>query len=231
MKLADEIRSLGQRTLADLTLVYDYQQDTVAAWLVVNQVFRTEADTIEVSRSNQNRLAVTNLAEKTKRYVNEYLIEATFQQLLAVFENFLFDLFRLWLTAYPQSMGRRTIDFASVLSLPDKAAITDLVISQELNQITYKRVADWFAALDDRVKLGCPAPDEIERIAEAKASRDLLAHNRGIVNTTYLTKAGRLARYREGERIEVIDPYHREVWELLRKVVGDMTHAAETKAN
>ena len=40
------------------------------------------------------------------------------------------------------------------------------------------------------VKLGCPTDDEIERIAEMKATRDLLIHNLGIANKTYLDKAG-----------------------------------------
>src|ERR1051326_4276032 len=86
-----------------------------------------------------------------------------------------------------------------------------------------------FSYLEDRAKLGCPTPEEIERIAEAKASRDLLAHNRGVVTKTYELKAGRLARSKEGQRMDIPDPYHRETWELLRKVSSDIANAAIAK--
>jgi len=47
-----------------------------------------------------------------------------------------------------------------------------------LNEVLYERPAEWFAYLQEKVKLGCPSAVEIERIAEAKATRDALIHNR-----------------------------------------------------
>jgi hypothetical protein len=44
----------------------------------------------------------------------------------------------------------------------------------------YERPTGWFAYLNEKVKLGCPTEDEVDRIAEAMASRDVLVHNRGI---------------------------------------------------
>ena len=124
-------------------------------------------------------------------------------------------------------MRRKTIDFGTILGLPDKQAITAQIVEQEINQTAYRRVSEWFAAL----QLGCPTPDEVERIAEAKATRDLIGHHRGVVNATYQFKAGRLARYAEGERVEVINPYHRDISELLRKVVSAMVASAAAKAS
>jgi hypothetical protein len=83
--------------------------------------------------------------------------------------------------------------------------------------------------LEDKAKLGCPTPDEIEKIAEAKASRDVLVHNRGVAAKTYELKAGKLARYKEGQRIEIPEHYHRETWELIRKVITDISNAAIAK--
>jgi hypothetical protein len=42
-------------------------------------------------------------------------------------------------------------------------------------------------------------------------------------------KAGKLARYRDGQRIEIPEHYHRDAWELIRKVVTDMSSAAVAK--
>jgi hypothetical protein len=80
------------------------------------------------------------------------------------------------------------------------------------------------------VKLACPTADEIDRIAEAKASRDILVHNRGVATKTYESKAGKHARFKDSEQIDISERYHRETWELFRKVVADVSNAALAKA-
>jgi hypothetical protein len=56
-----------------------------------------------------------------------------------------------------------------------------------------------------------------------------LVHNGGVANKTYESKAGGLARYKGGERIEIPEHYHRETWELIRKVIADLSNAAIAK--
>jgi hypothetical protein len=65
----------------------------------------------------------TDLADKAVRYMAEQLAEATFQQFIAIFENFCFDLLRLWLLAYPRNLIGKKVDFKAVLDAPDKDAI------------------------------------------------------------------------------------------------------------
>ena len=112
----------------------------------------------------------------------------------------------------------------------DKDAIILYVVNSRLNEILYKRPVEWFDYLEGTVKLGCPSADEIERIAEAKATRDLLVHNRGVATPTYRAKAGRFARWEESERVDITEDYHRATWELLRKIVNDVCAAAVSKA-
>jgi hypothetical protein len=71
---------------------------------------------------------------------------------------------------------------------------------------------------------------KIARIAEAKASRDVLVHSRGVAGKTCEAKAGSLARCKEGQRIDIPGHYHREAWELLRKVVSDISNAVIANA-
>lgn len=171
----------------------------------------------------------TELATKARGYVTEQLAEATFQQFISLFENFFFDLLCLWLSVYPQSLGKKMVDFKSILELPDKEAITQLVIRKELNEVLYDRPSEWFTYLEDKAKLGCPTAGEIERIAEAKTSRDVLVHNRGIANKIYELKAGNLARYKDGEKLDITEYYHHETWELIRKVITYISNTAISK--
>ncbi len=122
------------------------------------------------------------------------------------------------------------MDFKTILELPDKDAITELVVRKELNEVLYERPTEWFAYLEDKAKLGCPTTNEIDRIAEAKASRDVLVHNKGVANKTYESKAGNLARFKEGDRMTIPEHYHRETWELIRKIVTNVSDAAIAKA-
>ncbi len=230
MPLADDIRGLKDRVLADLRDAHDYFADSTLAWATVQKDIAAGAAIANHNVVTGTVTTPVELLNKSRRYITEYLAESTFQQFITIFENFLFAFLRLWLQAYPQSLKKKQIDFEGVLDAPDKDAIILLFINKELNEVLYKRPSDWFTYLEDKVKLGYPTPAEIERFAEAKASRDVLAHYQGIANKTYTFKAGPLARYKEGDRIDIPEPYHREVWELLCKITADIAVAAAAKA-
>jgi hypothetical protein len=162
-----------------------------------------------------------------------YLAESVFQHFVSLFEDFVFELLRLWLTAFPAGIpnkDKKPIDLALVIDAADKDAILGFVIDRELNALRYERPTAWFKYLNDRVKLGCPNDEQIERLAEIKASRDLLIHNRGIVNETYIQKADARVRYKLGQRLEIPEPYLRETWLMMGAMVGEMSEAATGKA-
>jgi hypothetical protein len=230
MALADDIRGLRDRAVAGLNAAHDYYPDTKIAWRIVHKVIEA-GHTVTIRNMVTGTVAAqADLSGKARGYVAGQLAEATFQQFVSVFEDFFFDLLRLWLLAYPQALGSKQVDFKVVLDAPDKQAVALYVVNRELNEIMYQRPADWFAYLEGRVKLGCPAAEEVARFTEVKASRDVLVHNRGIANKIYESKAGKLARYKDGERIDIPEPYHRQTWELIRKVVTDISNAAAAKA-
>jgi hypothetical protein len=226
MPLAADLVGLRDRVLADLNTSYDYITDTKIAWELVGGLIAA-GHTFSVRNMTTGTVTTQiELAGKSRGYVAQQLAEATFQQFMSIFENYFFDLLRLWLITYPQNLTGKKVDFKTVLDAPDKDTITLLVVDKEVNEIMYDRPTGWFAYLQDRVKLGCPTSDEIDRIAEAKASRDALVHNRGIANKIYLAKSGRLARYAEGQRIEIPEQYHRDTWDLLRRLVTEISNAA-----
>lgn len=229
MALANDIRALRDRALADLHGAHDYYTDTKIAWDIVGN-FIAAGRTFSIRNMTTGTMTTqAELASKARGYVAEQLAEATFQQFISIFEYFFLDLLRFWLMAYPQSLSGKRLVFQAVLDAPDKDAITLEVVNKELNDVLRDRPTGWFKYLEDRVKLGCPTPDEIDRIAEAKASRDVLVHNRGVASKTYESKAGSLARYKNEQRIDIPEHYHRETWELLRKVITDTSSAAMAK--
>src|SRR4029079_4923257 len=180
------------RALADLTAAHDYYTDTKIAWDTVRQVIAA-GQTFSVRNMTTGTVTTqADLAAKARGYVAGQLAEATFQQFISIFENYFFGLLRLWLMAYPRNLSGRKVDCEDILGAPDKDAITAQVVSRELNDILYKRPTGWF---------------------EAKASRDVLVHNGGVASKTHGSKAGKLARYKDGQRIDIPEHYHRETWE------------------
>ncbi len=101
-----------------------------------------------------------------------------------------------------------------------------LIAEREINELKYDRPRVWFDYMSKIVKLGCPTDNEIERTAEMKAARDLLTHNLGIVNKTYLDKAGTQGRYAVGDHVVIDLPYFGDCWLLAKKLVDDVTAAA-----
>jgi hypothetical protein len=230
MALAEDIRELQDRALADLAAAHDYYMDTKMAWKMVHKAIKAGRKITIRNKTTKNVTTEVELAQKARGYVSGQLAEATFQQFVAIFENCFFDLLRLWLLAHPQSLGAKELAFKTVLDAPDKEAVTLRVVNKELNEIAYERPKDWFKYLEARAKLGCPTQDEIGRIGEAKASRDILAHNRGIANRIYLSKAGQFARFGDGQKLDIPEHYHSQTWELIRKILTDVLGAAAVKA-
>ena len=71
------------------------------------------------------------LAAKGRDYTRIQLPEATFQQFISIFEAFFADFLRHWLFAYPGSLGKRQVEFKTILEAKDKDAITRLSGGQE----------------------------------------------------------------------------------------------------
>jgi hypothetical protein len=161
--------------------------------------------------------------------VTGYLASATFQHFVTLFEDFVFDLLRAWLNAYPQTLSKRELKFQTVLDSSDKPQIIEAVVEKELLGVAYKRIEDWFIFLNNLVKLNCPQPDQIAKLAEIKATRDIMVHNKGVANEIYIEKSMGQARFTAGDLLEITEQYHRESWELIKQVTSDLSDAALKK--
>lgn len=223
--LIDDVVDLRDRALAEFVAIHDYYNDSKVAWRIIHRLGRSDSSIRYTNLATATEMSLTELADKARGYA-QHVRTATFHQFLASFENFLLDFLRQWMLAYPRRLGKRTVELDAILNATDKDAVTMLVIDKEIGEILYARPTAWFDYLGKLINLDCPATSEIEQFSEMKATRDVLIHNRGVANAAYLSKAGSRARYKVGERIEIPEQYHREGWELLRKIVADIANAA-----
>lgn len=120
MTLKEEIEALRDRVLPQLDSAHDYYADTRIAWRLVHKLIAAGHKFTVRNPTTGTVTTQADLASKARRYVAEQLTEATFQHFLFIFENFFFDLLRCWLTAFPQSLGGKQVDFKTALECRTK---------------------------------------------------------------------------------------------------------------
>src|SRR5438128_12042406 len=166
MAPVDEIQELAERVLISLQASHDYYTYTKRVWRLLQQIVR------EGRKFTFRNLTTGTVADeqallvRAQSYVTDYLISFTFQHFVSVFEEFFFDLLRIWLAAYPRSLAKKQIEFGTILDVADRSRIIFAVVDKELNELKYERVEDWFAYFEKLAKLGYPTADEIQRLAE-----------------------------------------------------------------
>jgi len=228
--VADETDALARRAKSDLDDLFNFEAHIDLIWKHF-KVWVHQGNTLK-SKNLRTGTEVTeqDLIKLYARYRTTYLLGLSFVQLVTVFEAFLFDFLRLLLTHDPRHLAlKKQIEVGVALSAADRGALVLLIAERELNELKYDRPKAWFDYMGKIVKLNCPTADEIERIAEMKAARDLIIHNSGIVNKVYLDKAGTKARYASGDKVVIDRLYFDDCWGLAKKLVDDIAAAAKLR--
>ena len=240
--LRNEVRAGSDAALANVADLRRYWEDTGDAWVVVEESVFAPPLNASAGQTPPNQFSSTperrqELARRSGQYMQRYLAAAVVQQLYALFDGYLLGLIRLWLLAHPRHLirsgrGQRTrqVPLAAVVDAADRAAVIETIVEREVRDVAYLSLGEQFDALRTLVSLGRPTDDERDRLIELKATRDLLTHGDGVVDAGYLAKAGSLARFAGGERMQLPDVYLTASLDLVRDVVSGLADAAVPKA-
>ncbi len=140
-------------------------------------------------------------------------------QLVTIVEALLGDVLRSVVVRYPHKLGaKRTLPLHAVLEAQTLVEVHLKATDNLLNELSYKSPAEFAEALQELLSvnlLECPA---FHKYVELKATRDIHVHNRGVVNNTYLEKAGSHARAARGAFLPVHIPYFLESYEACLQV-------------
>lgn len=242
MPLPDDVRALAYRTLGRLDEARDFYLHTRQAWRVAQQIAHEGRPVGIVDTASGLEVPAPDPGPLAQRYVTVHLAESAFKGLAGLLEDWVVGLARLWLTAYPvqleaasgEAAGRLRaqrreeirVPLSEILAAPDRDAILAGVVERVVRELAYRRPAEWFRFLDNRVDLGCPDRARRGALCELKAARDALEHGRGVAGPDYVEKAGDSARHAVGDVIEIDEPYLLRCFALLREVVEAMAEAA-----
>lgn len=228
--IVDQLNSLRERVIKEFCDVMEFKAFTDLAYVLGSErahqfperhAFRiryTEfAHTIGLSDKD---IILNDLPNHFSQAKDGYLFSLVHQHQVALFEHFFFDILRLLVTNHPLHLpGNKKVEYSIILKADTKDDIVSSLIERELNELKYKSVKEWFEYLGDLVSGVGTSDTDIGKICEAKATRDLLVHNAGVVNHIYIQKAGEFARSAVGDVISVAGHYTRDVWVLFSSVL------------
>jgi len=123
----------------------------------------------------------------------------------------------------------KKIDVDLILNSSSIEEVIEDLINKELSNIFYSSPEKQFEYLQRVV--GIEVDEGIKKLfnqwKEYKAARDLIVHNHGIINETYLFKAGENARGSIGESVVITDEYIDSLVAESKSLIGRVTSSLQ----
>jgi hypothetical protein len=226
----DDLRSLIERTNRDFDDWSDFFEHSKAVWRAFHLWVTAGNRASSENTATGRKFTEADLVGLSQYYITENLAPIALQRFISVFEIFVFDFLRILLVRNPGQLSAMPFTLADLLSKRGSpTAMEEFIgeaVDQRLDRLRYASPKEWFEFVNKIEKLGCPSKDEIESVAEMKATRDVVEHGAGVVSQIYRLKAAGKARFANGEYIVIPDDYLRSSWNLLKKICNDLTGAA-----
>lgn len=226
-----EVQALQERTAEMLDELLQLQEIEKEAWQIVQRSISRSQQTnsiVYTSKSTKQTFIGKQFLRRGADYLSHQLPQSLLLQSIAIFEPFFFDHLRIWRRYQPHSLQKHQLDSKEILKFDTIEEILDFVIDKELNELAYKAPKDWFDILGRHGII--IDVDRVEQFAECKASRDLVIHNKGVVNKIYLNKSGKKARHQdEGVQLLIDEKYAQQTVHLLKSLVNDISLQTRNK--
>lgn len=161
-----------------------------------------------------------------KAHYRELVSELAVVYLVAAFEAFLGDLLKFILCRRPEFLkaSGKSLSFAEIIDA--KETLIEELAEREVRAWQYKSFRDLIAILRDRFSVDVDRFEGVDAdsLVETFARRNLLMHNRALVNETYL-KLTPTSGEKVGERLETTPDYWAEKSKELSLLASNLTRA------
>jgi len=186
----------------------------------------------EYKTTDPSQLAKTDPGPMTKflRKNRQALLEMFLARLVDNFQIYLVDLIRVVLHAKPAMLSTRqqTLTLEELLRYDRIEDLIHDIIEKRINALAYEGFGDLQAWCGERgIEIHVPKGHR-DAVVELIATRNVIAHNRGLVDDKYV-RAIRMSRFNSGEvrRLDVDDLFG--ALALLHRVVGETDRLAVEK--
>ena len=164
-----------------------------------------------------------------KKAVGRDLMSQALVSAVALTEDYVGRTLAEVLRMYPKKLGQgvkggesgKKIDVARVLDASSLDGLIDELIGERVNQALYAAPVDYFEYLERILSFALLDPTKASFV-EVKATRDLIDHADGMVNSTYLEKTGEAARGSLGQEVPLDDTYSIQAVTGLKTLVVEI---------
>lgn len=173
-------------------------------------------ETITVARRKSKIISLLDKA------INRDLYSQSLITAVAITEDYLSKSLATILEWYPQKLsvyGDKKVDLTLILDSENKEELLQRIIFKVVYSIFYPSPAKYFETIEEILAITYQDPIK-KQFSEIKATRDLLVHNSGIVNSIYLAKSKDLARGSEGEVIPLDNNYFDNSLRCMKRIIS-----------
>gem|GEM_PF-3241479 len=231
MTVTERLNELQARTVVEIERLQDFHVFTGHSYgryhMMVEQGHIS--DTV-VNVRTQTNMSSQDLAVLLLKYLDGELPIVVTYQIVSCFEYFFFEFLKILLQDNCNALNKKKmLSVENVLDASNLNELKDFLVDRELGELRYGKVVDWFSYLEKIINLKGIESANVERLSELKATRDIFAHNSGIVNEIYIRKAGKLARANLGEMLSLSRSYVYESADFLKGLVKNMSESSITR--
>lgn len=153
--------------------------------------------------------------------IDEGLAKSSIVSAVAITENYLAQMLSLILRAFPEKLkGQdKKVDLDLILNSSDLDKLVSNIIERQIHSVFFASPEKYFQYVENILSIKIPKPSKANYV-EVKATRDLIVHNEGVINATYVQKAGKLARGKVGDTIPVDEMYFDPAIRTMKKLVN-----------
>ena len=172
-------------------------------------------DCITVAR---RRSKILSLLSKT---INKDFFKQSIISAVATTEDYLITILTIILRLYPDKLtsGDKKVDLSLVLDSENIDELLDRLVEKRIHSAFYESPAKYLHFIEDTLSISIPKKRK-DMYIEIKATRDILVHNDGVVNSSYLRKANKMARAKENENIPINSEYFDECISCMKAIIS-----------
>ncbi len=198
MDLDDKIKLITLSTLRDLNECF-----LIANAAVMSILLSDYTQWSLTPKDEEERKIMDETAISIRKNCSTMIPKWAFINFVTILEAWLSDVLREILRTSPHKIRKEMVDSAIVIDSSSYEECLEKLIDYELTKLSYASTKKFTKHLQEITSTDIGGISELLDVLEFKATRNVLLHNKGIVDKTYLQKAGDKARANEGEEIKI----------------------------
>jgi hypothetical protein len=149
------------------------------------------------------------------------LLEMAFIYLVSIYEAYIQDVFGAVLLRKPEALrSKKQLTYEKILELQESGRLLDYLVEREVHELSYRSVRDQVNYYRDKFKIDLEASGvPIEVLVEINAVRNLLMHNKGVINHVFISLVPKSNAF-IGHRFIISNSYWLDLVEALNRIAA-----------